>query len=94
MYYSKRSDVAYLCTEPIMGYAIQRKDWLAIQRTCLTELWQSAQTIALRKYYNMWMTLKRMYFPSYVKWFRDAQKRPKLGIHVMNQDHPMYEKYK
>lgn len=94
MYYAKRSDIAYKCTESIMGYAIMRKDWLDIERNCLTELYQSAKQMAMRKYYNMWMTLKRLYYPSYVKWFRDAKNKPKLGIYVTNQEHPLFEKYK
>lgn len=38
MYYKKRSDIAYLCTEYIMGYSINCQEWKEIEKECLTEL--------------------------------------------------------
>jgi len=67
-----------------MGYAIMRRDWLEIERTCLTELYMNAKKTAMHKYYNMWMTLKRLYYPSHINWFRDSKNKPKLGIFVTN----------
>jgi hypothetical protein len=52
MYYKKRSDIAYQCSETIMGYAIQCKDWYNIEKCCLNELVQGFKTTAMRKYYN------------------------------------------
>lgn len=83
MFYKKRSDIAYMSTEPIMGYALMRKDWFKKEPGILYELSNSFRRTAMRKYYQHWIHLKSKHFPMYIKWYRNDDGKPELGVNVI-----------
>ena len=93
MFYKKRSDIAYMATEPIMGYALRREDWFEKEPNILYELSNSFRVTAMRKYYQQWNALKSMYFPMFIKWYRDQNGKPKLGVKIMGEEKETYKKY-
>ena len=65
-----------MAQQNIMGYALTRKDWINIEKTCLTELTQSFKYTAMRKYFEQWQALDHRYFPRSIKWYKDKNNEP------------------
>ena len=93
MFYKKRSDIAYMATEDIMGYALRREDWFEHESNILYELSNSIKQTAMRKYYQQWCALKSAYFPIFIKWYRDQTGKPKLGVKIMGEEKEVYQKF-
>ena len=71
MFCAKESAVAYLCTQEIEGYALSNRDWRTICQSTPAILYQGLQASAMRKHYNLFMTLKRAEYPSVIRWYQD-----------------------
>jgi len=46
---------------------------------------------AIKNYSNRWIVLKRIEFPTDVKWFYDDDNNPHLGLETMNSHTPGFE---
>lgn len=46
---------------------------------------------AIKNYSNRWIVLKRIEFPTDVKWFYDDDNNPHLGLETMNSHKPGFD---
>lgn len=84
MLYMRSSDLAYLCTEKIKGYKLEREDWIEIIEDYPKEMYDGLMKRSKKKYYNMFMAVMWHEYPQgqgnenkHKKGYRDAKKKHK-----------------
>ena len=59
-----KSNIGYLCTEDLEGYSLTNKDWAEIVECTDAYLLRQLKLKAMRKYYKLFLFLRRIEFPS------------------------------
>ena len=89
--FAKRSDICYYCETNIRGFCLEQNSWAKIKESCDSNLVEGMQKKAIKNYTNQWSCLKRLEFPTDVKWFYDDNGTPHLGLETLNGHKPGFE---